>query len=253
MRILVLGGTTEASRLAERLARRGDLWAILSLAGRTREPVLPALRHRIGGFGGVQGLTDYLADEAIDLVVDATHPFAAQISRHAELATATAEIPLLRFTRPPWTRQAGDDWTEAPDLEAAAALLGDTPRRVLLTIGRLGLSAFAAAPQHHYVVRCIDPPERIDLPDHRLILERGPFETEGEMRLMQREAVDLLVTKNSGGGATAAKLEAARRLGLKVVLVRPPAAEGSGAFHDLDRLMAAIDAHGASLTAARGV
>ncbi|WP_237154296.1 cobalt-precorrin-6A reductase [Oryzibacter oryziterrae] len=253
MRILVLGGTTEATRLAGRLAVRGDIWACLSLAGRTREPAPQALRTRIGGFGGVPGLIDYLNDEAIDLLVDATHPFAAQISRNALQAGRAVGIPVLRYTRAPWTAVAGDRWTTVGSLEQAALAIGEAPRRVLLTVGRLGLSAFDAAPQHHYLIRTIDPPEGVTLPDHKLILERGPFETDGEIRLMQREAVDVVVTKNSGGLATYGKIAAARSLGLPVILVEPPQDGNLPVFHDLDLLMGAVDAHDAVLVAERGV
>jgi precorrin-6A/cobalt-precorrin-6A reductase len=253
MRILVLGGTTEATRLADRLAVRGDIWACLSLAGRTRDPAPQAIRTRIGGFGGVPGLIDYLNDEAIDLLVDATHPFAAQISRNAIQAARAVGIPILRYTRAAWTAVARDRWTVVGSLEAAALAIGETPRRVLLTVGRIGLSAFERAPHHHYLIRTIDPPEGVALPDHKLILERGPFETEGEMRLMQREAVDVLVSKNSGGEATYGKIAAARELGLPVILVEPPLNGNVPVFHDLDLMMGAIDAHDAVLVAERGV
>ena len=235
MRLLILGGTTEASSLAGALAGRDDLAPVLSLAGRTQNPALPLIPHRIGGFGGIDGLTTYLVRERIAALVDATHPFAAHISAHAVAAAEAAGVPLLALTRPPWRPQPGDRWTAAPDLDAAAAALGVERRTVLLTIGRLGLARFRAAPQHRYVVRTIDAPDPADLPpDHVLLLDRGPFVLADELALMRREDIDTVVTKNSGGTAAAAKLEAARALGIAVVMVdRPPALAGRAEAHAL--------------------
>ena len=224
MKLLILGGTTEATALAASLAGRDDLRPVLSLAGRTASPALPPIPHRIGGFGGVAGLVGYLAGERVAGVVDATHPFAARISAHAVEACAALGLPLLAFTRPPWEPAPGARWTSVPDLGAAAQSLGATPRRVLLTVGRLGLAAFRAAPQHRYVIRTIDPPDPADLPpDHRLVLDRGPFRLAAETALMRDAAIDVLVTKNSGGAAASAKLDAARALGIAVVAVARPA------------------------------
>lgn len=242
MRILVLGGTTEASRLSERLERRADIWAVLSLAGRTHEPAAQALRTRVGGFGGVEGLAAYLGDQRIDLLVDATHPFAARISENAVAASRIAGVPLVRYTRQPWRPVDGDDWTEVPDLDAACAALGAAPKCVFLTVGRLGLAAFEAAPQHHYVVRSIDPPHELNLPDYRLLLERGPFDEDSQARLMQAERVEIMVTKNAGGDATYGKVAAARKLGLPVIMVAPPEPVSVTTYHELDDLMADIDA-----------
>lgn len=227
MKLLILGGTTEAMALAVALAGRADVRPVLSLAGRTTHPALPPIPHRIGGFGGVAGLSDYLAKEGFKAVVDATHPFAARISARAAEACAARNVPLMAFTRPPWHPSPGDRWTTVPDLPAAAATLGESPRRVLLTVGRLGLAAFRTAPQHHYAIRTIDPPDPADLPpDHRLILDRGPFRLADEAALMTGERIDALVTKNSGGAAAAAKLEAARAAGIAVVIVDRPAVPG---------------------------
>ena len=243
MRLLILGGTTEASCLAGALVGRHDVAPVLSLAGRTQNPVLPPIPHRIGGFGGVDGLSAYLAGERIDVMVDATHPFAARISAHAVAAAAVAGVPLLAFTRPPWRPGIGDRWTAVPDLDAAAAALGLARRTVLLTVGRLGLARFRAAPQHRYVVRTIDPPDPADLPpDHVLLLDRGPFRLEDEMALMRREGVEVVVTKNSGGSAAAAKLDAARALGIAVVMIdRPPAPAGRPETHALDAVLEWIE------------
>ena len=224
MRLLLLGGTTEASALAAALAGRPDIAAILSLAGRTRAPAPAPIPMRSGGFGGAEGLRGYLEAERIDAVVDATHPFAAQMARNAAQACAAAGVPLLALSRPPWARQAGDRWIEVEAMDEAARALGSAPRRVFLTQGRQQLAAFAAAPQHFYLLRAIEAPDDLEaLPRRRLILARGPFSRAGEEALLREERIDMLVSKNSGGDATYAKLEAARALGLPVVMVRRPA------------------------------
>ena len=245
MKLLILGGTSEASALATALAPRSDLEAVLSLAGRTSAPETPPIPHRIGGFGGIAGLSNYLYAEHIDAVVDATHPFAAQMSRHAAEACRALGLPLAAFTRPPWHPVEGDRWSEVQDMEAAVAALGNAPRRVFLTVGRLSLPAFAAVPQHHYLVRTIDVPDGLaGLPSHRLIQARGPFDAEAEEDLMRREAVEVLVTKNSGGPATWGKMEAARRLGLPVIVVQRPARpEDVRVLHDLGAVLDWIEAH----------
>jgi precorrin-6A/cobalt-precorrin-6A reductase len=244
MRLLILGGTTEASGLARRIAGRRDLDPVLSLAGRTRNPEPLPIPFRAGGFGGVAGLQAYLAEQRIDAVVDATHPFAAQMSRHAAAACDCMKVPLAVLTRPAWRRQQGDLWTSVADMPAAARALGEPPRTVFLTVGGLQLAAFAGAPQHRYIVRTIDPPEAISaLPRHRLILARGPFGVEQEIALMQAEQVDVLVTKNSGGSATGAKIIAARALRIEVVIVERPAPEAVPAFDSLDGILAWIEAH----------
>ena len=244
MRLLILGGTTEASTLARHIAGRSDLLPVLSLAGRTKNPAAPPIAYRTGGFGGVAGLKAYLADSGTDVVIDATHPFAAQMSLHAAEACQDLKLPLVQFTRAPWRPAQGDRWLPVPDMEAAAQALGAAPRRVLLTVGGLQLAAFVAAPQHHYVIRTIDPPEAAQsLPDYRLILARGPFALDDEIALMRDEHIDVLVTKNSGGRATEAKLEAARTLGIEVVMVERPRAGDVPAFEDLDAVMRWIEDH----------
>ena len=224
MRVLVLGGTSEATALAALLAEDPALSGTLSLAGVTRAPVLPRIAHRIGGFGGAGGLADWLRADRTGALVDATHPYALRISRHAALATAAVGIPLLRIERPAWTAQAGDRWVRVDTLEAAAAALGPAPRRVLLTVGSKGLAPFRQQGTHRYLVRCIDPPDPDRLPDGAtLLLARGPFTLEGEMALLGEYRIERLVSKNSGGEATAPKLEAARRLGVTVVMIDRPA------------------------------
>ena len=244
MRILILGGTSEASALAGVLAGRADIAATLSLAGRTERPIAPPIPFRIGGFGGVEGLRAYLKAERIDAVIDATHPFASQMSRHAEVACRAEATPLVVFTRPAWLPQVGDGWSEVERIEDAVAALGAEPRRVFLTQGRLQLGAFAVAPQHLYVVRAIDPPADIAaLPRRRLILARGPFGLEDEIALLRQEAIEILVSKNSGGAATYPKIEAARQRGVKVVMLKRPPSGGAPALHDLAATLAWIEAH----------
>ena len=242
MRVLVLGGTTEASRLAKALATRPDLDATLSLAGRTEAPAVQPIATRIGGFGGVEGLARYLRDQTIDVLVDATHPFAAQISKNAAEAAGRTGTPIVAFVRPAWTRADGDHWIEVADLDAAARAIGEAPRRVLLTTGRLGLAAFEAAPQHHYLIRTIDHPGDLPgLPDHALLLDRGPFDLAAERALMLAERVEVVVTKNSGGSATWPKMVAARELGLPVIVVQPPTRPDVREVHDVEAVMAFIE------------
>lgn len=244
MRLLILGGTTEASALARAVEGWVDLDPILSLAGRTQNPVIPPIPYRTGGFGGVDGLKAYLTGEKIDAVIDATHPFAAQMSANAAEACCALDIPLVLFTRAAWRPVPGDRWTTAADMEAAAQALGEATRRVFLTVGSLQLAAFASAPQHHYLVRSIDPPDAaIALPDHRLILARGPFTVDEETALMRDENIDTLVTKNSGGKATAAKLAAARALNIEVIMVERPKSPDVPAFESLDAITAWALAH----------
>ena len=239
MRLLILGGASEASALAARLVGRKDVAAVVSLAGRTQNPALSALPTRIGGFGGIEGLRAYLRGQRIDAAIDATHPFAAQISRNAARACGAEGVALLSFTRPPWERVSGDRWIEAADIDAAVAALGAAPKRVLLTQGRMRIAAFAQAPRHFYIVRAIEPPEDLAaLPLHRLILARGPFDLEAEIALMRDAGVEILVSKNSGGAATYAKIEAARRLAIGVVMLTRPALPEVERTHELE---AALD------------
>lgn len=218
--------------------------AVLSLAGATANPAPSPIPQRIGGFGGAAGLAVYLRAERIDAVVDATHPFAARMSANAMAACRATATPLVVFTRPPWTPQEGDRWIEVATMEEAVDALGAFRKTVFLTQGRLQLAAFARAPQHRYVVRAIDPPaEAKALADCRLILTRGPFALEDELALMRVERVEILVTKNSGGRATYAKIEAARMLGVDVVVVRRPEPPDAETLSDLDSVIAWIAAH----------
>jgi precorrin-6A/cobalt-precorrin-6A reductase len=233
MRVLILGGSTEASALARLVAGREEIEAVFSLAGRTQNPAPLPIPLRVGGFGGIEGLIDYLGRERIDAVIDATHPFAAQMSHHAEAACRAHRLPRLVLTRTPWTAVEGDRWIEIADAAQAAQALGSVPRRVFLTVGRLSLPAFAIAPQHRYVVRAIEEPEGLAaLPNHRLILTRPPFRIEDEVRLMREEKIDTLVSKNSGGEASYAKIAAARELGLPVVMINRPKPADGPSLHD---------------------
>jgi precorrin-6A/cobalt-precorrin-6A reductase len=244
VRLLILGGTSEASALARRLAGDADVDTILSLAGATANPVPAPIPHRIGGFGGPEGLAAYLRAERIDAVVDATHPFAARMSVNAVAACRATGTPLVVFTRPPWARQEGDPWIEVATMDEAVDALGASRKTVFLTQGRLQLAAFARAPQHRYVVRAIDPPAGAGaLADCRLILARGPFALADELALMRAEKVETLVTKNSGGRATYPKIEAARMLGVDVVIVRRPEPPDAETLSDLDSVIAWIAAH----------
>jgi precorrin-6A/cobalt-precorrin-6A reductase len=244
MRLLILGGSTEASALARRIAGRDDLAPILSFAGRTRNPVAPPIPFRVGGFGGVEGLKSFLFENKIDAVIDATHPFAAGMSSNAATACHALRLPLAVFTRPPWVSQHGDRWTSVPDIKAAAHAIGNASRRVFLTIGGVQLASFTAAPHHNYVVRTIDPPAAIAaLPSHRLIVARGPFSLGDETALMRDERIEVLVTKNSGGPATAAKLTAARTLGVDVIMIERPAKAEVDTFMTVDAILEWLNTH----------
>ncbi len=223
MRVLILGGTTEANQLVALLANDPRFDAVLSYAGRTERPTPPPIPWRVGGFGGVDGLTKYLRDQNIARVVDATHPFAAQMSAHAIAACAIASVPLLALERLPWPRMAGDRWIEVDDFVAAAEALGASPRRVFLGIGRMQLAPFASHPQHFYLVRLVDPPRApLPLPGAELIVARGPFDLAGDRVLLVNHRIDIVVARDAGGDGAFAKIEAARELGLPVVMVRRP-------------------------------
>jgi precorrin-6A/cobalt-precorrin-6A reductase len=224
MNLLILGGTTEATALARALAGDARFSATLSLAGVTRWPAAQPIPIRVGGFGGVAGLAQYLREHRIGALLDATHPFATQMTANAIAAARQTDTPLLVVLRPAWQPTTGDHWTMVESMDAAAATLGTQPRRVLLTVGRKDLAPFRAAPWHHYVLRSVDPPPAEALPPHvTVIAARGPFALADEEHLLRDERIEIVVTKNSGGSATAAKLTAARNLGLPVVMLgRPP-------------------------------
>jgi precorrin-6A/cobalt-precorrin-6A reductase len=219
---LVLGGTAEARQLAAMLDQLGVL-VTSSLAGRTEQPHTPPGEVRIGGFGGPDGLGRWLVEQQIAAVIDATHPFAHRISASAASACAMTGVPLARLDRPPWPEQPGDRWHRVDDLTAAAEVVPRLGRRVLLTIGRQQVSAFAAVTQAWFLIRCIEPPAGPLPPDHAVVLARGPFTLCGELALLDAHAIDLIVTRDSGGAATEPKLDAARHRGVPVIVVQRPA------------------------------
>ncbi len=240
-RLLILGGTGEALALATQAQRLPGLQVITALAGRTTRPTLPQGELRSGGFGGVRGLAAYLEEASIYLVVDATHPFAAQISGHAAAACAQTGRPLLMLVRPPWDRAPGDRWIEVDTMSAAAAALAGMVRRAFLTVGRRELAAFAALEDHWFLVRVIEPPANgLTLRDYALVAARGPFTVEGETRLMRDHRIEALVSKNSGGAPTYAKIAAARELGIPVVMVRRPSLPEAERVADVAGAMAWI-------------
>ncbi|WP_027259767.1 cobalt-precorrin-6A reductase [Leisingera aquimarina] len=221
-RILLLGGTSEASSLAKTLAESGAD-AVFSYAGRTAKPVSQPLPTRVGGFGGVDGLAAYLKAEAITHVVDATHPFAAQMSTNAVQACETAGVNLCAFERPAWQAGEGDTWVHVGTIGEAVDALPEAAAQVFLAIGKQNLTQFAAKPQHHYLLRLVDEPEApLPLPHTTVEIARGPFDAVDDTALMQRHGITHVVAKNAGGMGAAAKLTAARGLGLPVILIGRP-------------------------------
>jgi precorrin-6A/cobalt-precorrin-6A reductase len=223
MRALILGGTGDANRLADRFIRE-KIDAVYSYAGRTQIPLPHALPTRIGGFGGAAGLADYVRNEGITHVIDATHPFAAEMSRHAIEACAATRIPLLALERAPWVRGTGDHWIEVADIDAAVAALPDKDARVFLAIGRQHVAPFAAKPRHAYTLRFVDAPDgAVPLPHAEVIISRGPFTLEGDRELMRSRGIEFLIARNSGGTGARAKIDAARELALPVIMIERPA------------------------------
>ena len=245
--VLVLGGTGEARALAAALAgdapgaHRG-VRVISTLAGRVASPRLPHGEVRVGGFGGPAGLAAYLREQRIDAVIDATHPFAQRMSWSALEACAQTATPLLRLERPPFVRDPAIDWREVASLEQAAALLPAAGCRVFLTTGRQGLAAFATVAGAFFLVRCVDAPDPQALPpDHELLLDRGPFTLQGELALIDRHRLDVLVTKDSGGEMTQAKLDAAGQRGLPVIVVARPPRPDSDTVQTVAQALAWLD------------
>lgn len=223
IRVLLLGGTTEASQMARTLAVAG-VDAVFSYAGRTAAPIAQPLPLRVGGFGEVAGLANYLVQEKISHVIDATHPFAAQMSRHAVDASALAHVPIIALERAPWQAEPGDNWQSVADVASAAAALPVAPARVFLAIGKQLLPAFAERPQHHYLLRLIDPPTHgLPMPDAVAVIARGPFTFEDDLALIKAHRITHIVAKNAGGMGARAKLDAARALNLPVILIDRPA------------------------------
>ncbi|GAC1395890.1 MAG: cobalt-precorrin-6A reductase [Vulcanimicrobiaceae bacterium] len=227
--ILILGGTQDARDLAGLLVDDRTLHVVSSLAGRTRAPSLPPGEVRVGGFGGVDGLVAYLRERHVAAVVDATHPFAARMHAHAARACANAGVPIVALDRPAWAARPGERFINVCDVEAAARVAAETGRRIFVTVGRQELAPFARIVDRFVLVRAIDPPDPALLPpDATVVLARGPFALADERALLRAHAIDCIVAKNSGGTATSAKLDAARELGISVVLVeRPPRPPGT--------------------------
>jgi precorrin-6A/cobalt-precorrin-6A reductase len=233
MKLLLLGGTGEARQLAQVLT---EVEVVSSLAGRISDVRLPAGQVRQGGFGGVEGLTDWLRANRVDAVVDATHPFAATMTAHAVAAAGQVGLPLLVLRRPGWTSGGGDRWHWVDTAAAAAGLLPTVGSRVFLTIGRQGLDAFGRTGLWT-IARCVDPPEPVPA-WCELILDRGPYDVNGELALLRAHRIDVLVTKDSGGPQTVAKLVAARELGVPVVVIRrPPLPAGVEVVDSVDRVV----------------
>jgi precorrin-6A/cobalt-precorrin-6A reductase len=223
MRVLILGGTSEANLLAAAVAAAG-LDAIYSYAGRTQVPVNQPLPTRIGGFGGADGLADAIRQQGFTHVVDATHPFATEISRNAVAACATTAAPLIALERKPWIKMPGDIWIEVQDVAAAVAALPQARANVFLAIGRQHITPFATRPQHAYTLRFIDAAGgSLSLPDADLIVSRGPFTLAGELDLMRSRRIEWIVARNSGGDGARAKIDAARELKLPVIMIERPA------------------------------
>lgn len=220
-RVLLLGGTTEASRMARALAAAG-INATFSYAGRTETPVAQPLPTRIGGFGGADGLAAYLRAHAITHLIDATHPFAARISRNALTACATTATPLIALERPAWVPDS--TWRTFPSLDHAATALPEAPTRIFLAIGKQNLAAFALHPAHFYLLRLVDAPGTpLPFPNAAYVLARGPFTLENDLTLLRHHSISLVIAKNAGGAGARAKLDAARQLGLPVYLINRPA------------------------------
>jgi precorrin-6A/cobalt-precorrin-6A reductase len=223
LRVLILGGTADASALATQAAMIPNIEIITSLAGRTSQPVMPTGNVRIGGFGGETGLVEYLRQMQIDVLIDATHPFATQISRNAANSANEIGIRHLMLVRPAWERVAGDNWLEVESIEAAATSLENEAGRIFLTVGRQELAAFAHLHHLWFLMRMIDPPtDDATVPPGEILCDRGPFALDSEREILHRYKIDTIVSKNSGGNATYPKIIAARELGVKVVMVKRP-------------------------------
>ena len=239
--------------LAGHLAGRAGLDVTLSLAGRTASPASQPVPVRVGGFGGTAGLADFLVSERIDALIDATHPYATVISANAVAAARRSHVPLVALRRPPWVAIAGDRWSEVSDVRETVQALGQASRRVFVTLGRSELAPFVAAPQHHYLIRSVDPVDPpLPLPHVTYVTGRGPFGEADDRALMTAHRIDVVIAKNSGGAATYGKIAAARALGIGVILLhRPPTPDGP-AVETVEDAISWLD-HALTSTTARGV
>jgi precorrin-6A/cobalt-precorrin-6A reductase len=252
-RVLILGGTAEARALAGELAPRADLAVTLSLAGRTASPVTQPVPVRVGGFGGPEGLAEYLLSEGISALIDATHPYAATISANAAQAAAQTNTPFLALRRPPWVPVHPDRWIDVADLRTALAAVGDAPRRIFVALGRNELAPLLRAPQHEYLIRSVDPVDPpLALPQASYITARGPFEESDERVLLEQHRIVAIIAKNSGGPASYGKIAAARALGLPVILLRRPELPQVPAVETVEDVIAWLD-HAPTDSIARGV
>jgi precorrin-6A/cobalt-precorrin-6A reductase len=253
-RVLILGGTTEARKLGEFLQARGNLDVTLSLAGRTTTPVPHAVPLRVGGFGGAAGLADYLVNDNIAALIDATHPYATLISENAAMAARQTGVPFMVLRRAPWTAVSGDRWIEVDDMAAAVRAIGEKSRGVFVAVGRNELAPFTAAPsQHYYLVRSVDPVDPpLPLPRVTYVTARGPFSEADDRALMTAHSIDVVIAKNSGGAAAYGKIAAARALGIAVILLRRPQVSAAPAAESIEDVIAWLD-HALTSAAARGV
>lgn len=221
-----------------RALKSADIETVFSYAGRTKAPVAQPVPVRVGGFGGIAGLRTYLEREAITHVIDATHPFAAQMSWHAHAACEAAHVPLIRLERPAWAPTEGDDWLRVPDLAAACGALPAAQAHVFLAIGRMHLNAFAEAPHHRYLLRLVDPPQGpLPLRDVDLVIARGPFDVAGDKALMQVHGITHVVAKNAGGAGARAKIDAARAVAARVIMVDRPELPDSLVSPDIETVL----------------
>lgn len=233
----------EASALARKVAEAG-ISAQISFAGRVEQVKPQPLPVRIGGFGGIEGLATYLREAAISHLIDATHPFAAQMSRNAIYAARIADIPVVALTRAAWVPQEGDRWTEVQDISGAVQALSGAARRVMLAVGRMHLEEFAPNPQHFYLLRLVDRPDMpLPFPDSEAIIARGPFAYEDDLALLRDRRIDLVVSKNAGGSGARSKIDAARALGIEVLMIQRPDIPDRTELHSADEVMAWIGSH----------
>jgi precorrin-6A/cobalt-precorrin-6A reductase len=241
-RVLILGGTAEARQLAQELAGRGDLAVTLSLAGRTATPAPQGVPVRVGGFGGSKGLAQYLAAERINVLIDATHPYAATMSEGAARAAELIDVRLLALRRPSWVAVEGDRWIEVADVQGAVSALGKKARHVFLALGRQELAPFRQAPQHHYLIRSVDPVSPpLAVPHATYVTARGPFREADDRALLRKHRINVIVCKNSGGPASYSKIAAARALGIDVVMITRPKLPDMPAVESVDAVLAWLD------------
>lgn len=242
--LLILGGTSQASRFAEAVAR-DNINATLSYAGRVERVKPQPIASRTGGFGGADGLADYIIKQKITHLIDATHPFAAQISRNAIAAAEKAHIRVCALTRPAWQPQQGDKWHSVATIDEAVAWLDRPAMRVMLAIGRQNLPAFEVMPQHHYLLRLVDPPASPpQFPHHHIVISRGPFDVESDLALIMNHQIEVIIAKNAGGDGASAKLEAARRRGVEVVMISRPVLPPRQEFTSIEAVMAWVESAG---------